>query len=171
MLSDSSLERQSHNESQNSTQKFGANALPERLQVSIGGHFGPSYSVHFDGDSSLTYTRTKRREKDPWEIGSSEKWETKSEPVRPTQGRWAAFRAELDRLNVWCWQPEYFEPVCDGTGWSAEIVYSDKAIRSHGSNCFPGEADKPVSIVDRAKGDTFDQFCRAVSCMVGRPFR
>jgi hypothetical protein len=40
---------------------------------------------------------------------------------------------------VWRWEPEYFEPVCDGTGWTAEIVYPDEALHSRGSNCFPGE--------------------------------
>jgi hypothetical protein len=80
------------------------NLLPKRMSIGIGGHFGTSFSVELDGVESITYRRTKRREKDPWEIGSSEEWETKSEPVTPTQERWAAFRTALDRLNVWSWE-------------------------------------------------------------------
>jgi hypothetical protein len=71
-----------------------------------------------------------------------------------------------------CWaNTEYFEPVCDGTGWSAEITYPDKALHSHGSNCFPGDDGNPVSIANRRNGDTFQQFCSAVSLLVGRAFR
>jgi hypothetical protein len=164
MLSDSSLKRQSHNESQNSTQKFGANALPERLSVSIGGHFGTSYSVCLEG-TALTYECTKSVESFPL------KWESRSKQIQPSNERWQVFRAALDRIDVWRWQTEYFEPVCDGTGWSAEIVYSDKAVSSHGSNCFPGRDGRPVSIVDRTKGDTFERFCLAVSALVGGVFR
>jgi hypothetical protein len=39
----------------------------------------------------------------------------------------------LPPLDVWRWQPRYFEPICDDTGWSAEIIYSDKTVSSHGS--------------------------------------
>jgi hypothetical protein len=138
--------------------------IPERLSISIGGHFGPSYSVQLES-GSLTYSHSKPVQQFP------PKWDSGSETIRPTEHQWQAFRRELDRLDVWRWQPEYFEPVCDGTGWSAEIVYPDKAVRSHGSNCFPGEPGKPVSIVDRAKGDTFDQFCRAVSSLLRRRFQ
>jgi hypothetical protein len=164
MLSDSSLERQSHNESQNSTQKFDANTLPERLSISIGGHFGPSFSVELEG-ALLAYRHSKPVQNFPPE------WASGSEELRPSPAQWRAFRAALDQLNVWCWQPEYFEPVCDGTGWSVEIVYSDKAISSRGSNCFPGRTGRPISIVGRTKGDTFEQFCRAVSALVERKFR
>src|SRR6266481_4338640 len=126
--------------------KTGANALPERLQVSIGGHFGTSFSVCLEG-GLLTYKWSKPVQNFP------PKWDSQSEQIQPSDERWQAFRAALDLLNVWRWQPEYFEPVCDGTGWSAEIIYSDKAVHSHGSNCFPGQNGRPVSIVERIKGD------------------
>jgi hypothetical protein len=99
------------------------------------------------------------------------KWDSRSEQIRPAEERWQAFRVALDLLNVWCWQPYYFAPVCDGTTWSAEIIYSNQAVCSHGSNCFPGQKGRPVSIVDRTDGDTFEQFCRAVSALLGRKFR
>jgi hypothetical protein len=141
-----------------------ADALPERLHVGIGGHFGPSYGVKLQ-NGSLTYNHSKPVQQFP------PKWDSGSETIRPTENQWQAFRELLDQLDVWCWQPEYFEPICDGTNWSAEIVYSDKVVSSHGSNCFPGRDGRPVSIVDRRNGDTFQRFCSAVSLLVGRAFR
>lgn len=138
--------------------------IPERLSISIGGHFGPSYFIQLE-NGSLTYSHSKPVQQFP------PKWDSASETIRPTEVQWQAVRGALDRLNAWCWQPEYFEPICDGTNWSAEIVYSDKVVSSHGSNCFPGPDGRPVSIIDRTEGDTFEQFCRAVSALVGRPFR
>jgi hypothetical protein len=144
--------------------KAAGETLPERLSISIGGHFGPSYSVEPE-NGSLTYSHSKPVQQFP------PKWDSESETIRPTEHQWQAFRRELDRLNVWRWQSEYFEPVCDGTGWSVEIVYSDTAIRSHGSNCFPGQNGRALSIVDRTKDDTFKQFCRSVSALAKRQFR
>jgi len=140
------------------------NCLPERLSISIGGHFGPSYSVELAG-GLLTYRWSRPVQQFPPE------WESSSEQIEPSDERWRAFRAALDRIDVWRWQPAYFEPVCDGTSWTAEIVYPDTAVRSHGSNCFPGPDDIAVSFAEQTKEDTFERFCRAVSTLVGRRFR
>jgi hypothetical protein len=142
-----------------------ANALPERLQVSIGGHFGTSYGVCLEG-GLLTYKWSKPVQ------NFSPKWDSWSEQIQPSDERWQAFRAALDRLSVWRWQQRYMDPeVCDGTGWSIEISYADKAIVSGGSNCFPDRAGAPISITQAKSGDTFDRFCRAVSKLVGKDFR
>jgi hypothetical protein len=138
--------------------------IPERLSISIGGHFGQSYSIELE-NGSLTYSHSKPVQQFP------PKWDSGSETIRPAEDQWQAFRGALDRLNVWCWQPKYFEPVCDGTGWSIEIVYADKAIVSGGTNCFPGRGGRAISIVDSARDHTFDHFCRAVSALAGRKFR
>jgi hypothetical protein len=74
--------------------------LPQRLSISIGGHLGPSYSVRLEG-GILTYTYSRRVQNFP------AKWDSSSEEIRPSTERWQAFRAELDRLNVWCWQADY----------------------------------------------------------------
>jgi hypothetical protein len=60
--------------------------------------------------------------------------------------------------------------VCDGTSWSVEITYPDRAVISHGSNCFPGRSGEPISIVDRGNDGAFREFCRAVSKLVKRQF-
>ena len=128
-------------------------------------------SVSNSTAKSLLPIRRQRGGKGPSGGRAFEEWETKSEQITPSPERWESFRRELDRLNLWCWQPEYFEPACDGARLSAEIVYSDRTLSPHGSNCFPGQNGDPISIVDRTKNDTFEQFCRAVSSIVGRPFR
>jgi hypothetical protein len=63
------------------------------------------------------------RESERWlfsRFWRSTKWDSSSEEIRPSTERWQAFRAELDRLNVWCWQGGYPNSgVCDGTNWGA----------------------------------------------------
>lgn len=105
--------------------------VPKRLSIGIGGHFGSSFDVELHG-AVLTYRHSKPVQNFPPE------WDCRSEQIRPTEERWQAFRATLDRLDVWRWRPEYFEPVCDGTSWSAEVVYSDKAVLSHAAIAFRG---------------------------------
>jgi hypothetical protein len=102
------------------------NLLPVQLSINVGGHFGPSYSVELE-ESVLTYRYSKRVTNFPPE------WASRSEKIRPSQKRWQTFRAALDQLQVWSWRTDYRDPsVCDGTSWSAEIVYWDRAIRSPG---------------------------------------
>jgi hypothetical protein len=91
--------------------------------------------------------------------------------IQPSAKQWRAFRRTLDRLNVWCWQAKYSDPaVCDGTGWSTEIVYSDRSLVSSGDNCFPGRDGRALSISVHERDNTFEKFCRAVASLVGRQF-
>jgi hypothetical protein len=71
-------------------------ALPERLRISIGGHFGPCYRVTLENDR-LTYTyRTSGREpRSPQELPQREE-------IQPSAEQWQAFRRGLNRLDVWC---------------------------------------------------------------------
>jgi hypothetical protein len=131
--------------------------LIKHLSISIGGHFGPSYSVELkEGVLTYAYSKPVRNFPSEWDSGSKE--------IRPSREQWQAFRSALDQLNVWCWQQDYPNPgVCDGTGWSVEIAYSDKSILSGGSNCFPDPTAAPISITRAKRVDTFDRFCQAVS--------
>ena len=72
--------------------KSAANALPERLHVSIGGHFGTSFCICLEG-GLLTYEWSKSVQNFP------PKWDCWSEQIQPTEERWQAFRAALDRLT------------------------------------------------------------------------
>jgi hypothetical protein len=151
-----------------------AKALPKRLCIGIGGPFGPSYSVTLEKGGRLTYTywsgdRSSSRE--PEFLGVREP-EVQREEIQPTKEQWQAFRKALDELNVWGWQAHYPNPgVCDGTGWSAKIVYPDKQIKSGGSNCFPDHKGAPLSIMARSNDVTFEKFCQAVAVLVGREFK
>jgi hypothetical protein len=91
--------------------------------------------------------------------------------IQPSAKQWRAFRRKLNQLDVWCWQAKYSDfGVCDGTGWSAEIVYSDRSLFSSGNNCFPGRDGRAISIRADETDNTFEKFCRAVGRLIGREF-
>jgi hypothetical protein len=118
-------------------------AFPKRLCISIGGHFGPCYEVTLK-KGRLTYTYSSSRDSCYRELQPL----PQPEEIQPSAEQWQAFRRTLNRLNVWCWQRNYSDPgVCDGTAWSAKIVYSDRSLVSSGDNCFPGlrSAGNPCS--------------------------
>ena len=140
--------------------------LPKRLCIRIGGHFGPCYGVTFK-KGRLTYTYLQSRDSYLQELGP----QPQGEEIQPSAKQWQNFRSTLNRLNVWCWQRNYSDPaVCDGTGWSAEIVYSDRSLVSSGDNCFPGRHGRPVHITEDGTDNTFEEFCRAVGRLIGREF-
>ena len=94
------------------------------------------------------------------------------EEIQPSAKQWQTFRRALDRLNVWCWKRNYLDPhVCDGTGWSVKIAYSDRSLLSGGSNGFPGRDGREISSRGDETDKTFAKFCRAVARLVGREFR
>ncbi len=139
-------------------------ALPKRLCISIGGFFGAGYEVSLK-KGRLTYTCWPPRE------SYSQEPEPQREEIQPSGKQWQNFRSTLNRLNVWCWQRNYSDPaVCDGTGWSAEIVYSDRSLVSSGDNCFPGRDGRALSITADEADNTFENFCRAVGRLIGREF-
>jgi len=141
-------------------------ALPKRLCISIGGHFGPCYEVRLK-KGRLTYTYLSSRHSCSPELEP----QPHREEIQPSAKQWQNFRRTLGRLNVWCWQRNYSDSaVCDGTGWSAEIVYSDRSIVSSGDNCFPGRDGRAMPVTDGGSDNTFEKFCRAVAQLIGRQF-
>ncbi|HET9373586.1 MAG TPA: hypothetical protein VFO40_01335 [Chthoniobacterales bacterium] len=115
----------------------------------------------------LTYTHLQSRDSYLQELGP----EPQREEIQPSAEQWQTFRIELDRLNVWCWQAKYSDPaVCDGTGWSTEIAYTDRSLLSSGDNCFPGWNGRAIPITAAERDNTFEKFCRAVARLVGREF-
>ena len=140
-------------------------ALPKRLCISIGGFFGPCYEVTFK-KGRLTYTYLPSRDSCTQEL------EPQREEIQPSPEQWENFRRTLNRLNVWCWQAKYSDPgVCDGTGWSAKIVYSDRSLVSSGDNCFPGRDGRALPLTGDERDNTFEKFCRAVGRLIGRQFQ
>jgi hypothetical protein len=137
-------------------------AFPKRLFDQHGGHFGPSYSVALE-KGCLTYSHRRSGGTEP-----PSPWEPSKE-IKPSAKQGQTFRRALDRLNVWCWQEDYLDPgVCDGTNWSVEIAYTDKAIVSGGSNCFPGRNGGALGIVTERNDETSAKFCCAAARLVGQ---
>ena len=129
----------------------------KHLRAYVGGYFGPSYSVEFT-DQTLIYMARSDGFPDP-----------ASPRVEPTAEQWRAFRRALDKINVWQWQAHYPNPgVCDGTGWSFEVAYSDHALDSGGDNNYPDAQGDPTNSPEETK--TFDRLLRAIRKLTGRPF-
>ena len=89
--------------------------------------------------------------------------------VEPTAEQWRAFRRILDKINVWQWQAHYPNPgVCDGTGWSFEVAYSDHALETGGANNYPDSQGDPTNSPLGTK--TFKRLRGAITKLTGRPF-
>ena len=139
-------------------------ALPKRLCISIGGFFGPCYEVTFK-KGRLTYSYLSSRD------SCCQEPQPQREEIHPSAKQWQNFRRTLNRLNVWCWQGKYSNSaVCDGTGWSAEIVYSDRSLVSSGDNCFPGRDGRALPLTGDERDNTFERFSRAVAHLTERQF-
>ena len=79
----------------------------------------------------------------------------------PTDG--AAFRAVVDRLDVWSGAASYERDglIVDGTQWSLELRWGERAVVGGGSNADPG-AGATVS-----GSNAFRAFLRAVRKLTG----
>lgn len=124
---------------------------PDRFKTVIGGYMGPSYEVVLQG-GALTYTVHGHRYIEPVE-----------RTVTPTATQWGAFRRALDAIGVWEWAAEYpHSRVLDGAHWALQIVYSDRAIDTHGSNDYPGTATE----AGRCSPE-FERYIEAVRRLLG----
>ncbi len=127
---------------------------PEAFAFFIGGYTGTSHRVVWEG-GDLRYER----------LGygfEPDALEPEEEFARPAPD-WAAFRAALDRLDVWSWAASY-EPedlIVDGTQWSLELRWGERAVVTGGSNAYPG-VGATVS-----GSNTFRAFLRAVRKLTG----
>lgn len=124
---------------------------PSLLRAAVGGYFGPSFSVEWQGDG-LLYESSDSTAQTGWL------------KVRPTEARWRRFWEKCDDLSVWEWASNY-EPefvVTDGTSWEVEIQCARGKVHSGGSNAYP-----PTGSDEETK--EFRAFCRAVSSLIGGP--
>jgi hypothetical protein len=128
-------------------------AIPQRFHVRIGGFMGHTYEVQLQ-DGCLKYETFGRGHQ--------------AEPavVRPTLEQWKEFRRELDAIGVWRWQAQYEKPgVVDGTQWSLEVSYPDQAVKTQGSNNYPG--DTPDSLGVPSGGKAFTRYLKAIQRLLG----
>lgn len=82
--------------------------------------------------------------------------------------RWRALRRNLDAVNAWDWNEWYFAPACDGAGWHLDLAWGKRLISVSGSNAYPGE---DATQIDYEPSRRFERYLRAMSRLVGRPFR
>jgi hypothetical protein len=65
-------------------------------------------------------------------------WKPATE-LKPSPEAWTTFWRTVDAAGVWRWQKNYQNPeVCDGLQWSLRLEHQDRAVRSEGSNAYPG---------------------------------
>jgi hypothetical protein len=129
------------------------NAVPQRFHSRIGGFLGFTYELELR-DGSLDYRKSGRGQK------------SEHVRVRPTMDQWTEFRRELDALDVWRWRAQYVNPgVVDGTQWSLDVAYHDRAIKTQGSNEYPGTT--PDSSGVPSASEAFTRYLKAVQRLVG----
>lgn len=126
---------------------------PKSLDVSIGGHFGPSYHVKWE-DGQLVYRA--------YEEGK----ETEVLQVQPDPRSWELFWKQMDVIGVWEWRDHYEpnHPVMDGTGWEMKLHVDDRFVESGGNNAYP--VDGLCAGADEVT-PVFRKFLKAVRRLVG----
>ena len=129
------------------------NAMPQRFHTRVGGFMGRTYEVQLE-DGVLQYETFGRGHQAEHTV------------VRPTLDQWREFRRELDAIGVWRWRAQYETPgVADGTQWSLDVAYPDKAVSSQGSNNYPGAKADPIGVPSGSK--EFTRYLKAVQRLLG----
>ena len=105
------------------------NKIPLKLNAAIGGYFGPSSRIEWDGDNLYYLFNPSAHAGEPG---------TEKILVKVKESDWEKFHDSLYKIGVWNWEERYENPeILDGTSWGFEAVYSDKSLKSSGSNSFP----------------------------------
>lgn len=128
--------------------------IPNKFSAYIGGFMGASYSVELH-DGALSYTIYEKGHMNP-----------KQKTITPTESQWREFRQTLDDLRIWNWHTDYpTNVVVDGTQWSLDIAYADRALHAHGDNNYPDDTGKPNG--DTKSSKAFDRYSGAVQKLLG----
>lgn len=126
---------------------------PRQLEISIGGYMGYSYSLILN-DGVLRY-----------EECANGYQRLRTVDIVPTAAKWTNFWKSCHRAELWAWDEQYAdEEICDGTGWSVEILLADREVNSHGSNDYPGAREHSD---DGQYPPPFRSFLAAVSRLIG----
>ena len=103
--------------------------VPVKLNATIGGYFGPSFRIAWDGEKFFHLYNPSTHTGEPG---------TEKTPVNIKKFDWIKFYEALNKIDVWSWKERYEDPsIMDGTSWVFEVIYEDKSIKSSGSNSFP----------------------------------
>ena len=125
--------------------------VPIRFKASIGGFTGTSYFVELR-DGTLTCTESR-------------KGIAKTVASTPTPTQWREFRKILDDIKVWEWRAKYpnDKGVFDGTQWSLDIAYADRAVKATGDNNYPDATDTRIP----EPTETFNRYLEAIKKLTG----
>lgn len=129
-------------------------AVPKRFNAYIGGFMGASYKLELH-DGVLTYTAFGGGHSNP-----------KQKTIKPTEAQWREFRQTLDELKVWQWRDKYpNNGTMDGTQWSLDIAFADRALKTRGDNNYPDATGKPNGEPETTKA--FTRYLAAVQKLIG----
>ena len=129
--------------------------LPTKLQISIGGYFGPSYHIELKG-KTLIYQATSD--------GSDQANETH---ISPSAKAWKSFWKTCNNIGIWGWRDRYEATgICDGTGWSLDIEQELRTLHCSGSNAYPDDEPYFEDYVD-GYPRPFSRFLKAISRLAG----
>jgi hypothetical protein len=83
----------------------------------------------------------------------------------PSVAAWKRFWRSVEKLGVWSWDPKYDNfDILDGVAWELSLRYQGKAVRSEGTNAFPG--------IVKDSGEytaTYSEFLKALRTLAGLP--
>lgn len=136
---------------------IGSTVIPKHFSASIGGAMDGYYHLELH-NGTLTYIDPNRPATRKGRIA-----------IRPTAKQWREFRQALDDLNIWQWQTHYRSRAVDGTQWTLDISYDEKAIKTFGDNSYPDAAGKPNNKPGYTA--TFNRYLDAIKKLIdGRNF-
>ena len=140
--------------------------VPLWFGLLLGGVFGTSYAVKLQ-PNGIVYQAFRHSAPHPGAVHAPELLRL------PAPASWQRFLAELDAVGAWSWRSRYSgaENVVGGYSFAFHLQLRNRLLVCSGHNSFPGERGEAISVKSRAPGDIFDQFCGAVSRLIGRPVR
>lgn len=67
-----------------------------------------------------------------------------------SRDEWIKFWRKIDKINIWNWQKDYFNPhILDGTQWELIIQLNDKKrTKIFGSNSYPENFQKFLNAIN-----------------------
>ena len=115
------------------------------IKAFVGGYFGASYLVEIDlASRKVNWIH--------WEEGKQIATYQKTITIKTAE----SFIDQLKSAKLLEWKFKYEAPnVCDGTGWSVEIIREGRNLVKSGSNAFPNEWDAFCSIIGKVVNRKF----------------